>query len=482
MRKAVLAAVAILSAGPAMAADWRAMPTYGRDLGFVDADSVRRTPSGGISFKARFLLADPNPSGDYGYDSHEFDATADCEAAGEEMRVRAKRSFRFRGKPATPEGWIVEEAQGDSAALADALCRGEIGQRSFAMPEDGQTEYRETNSVERLMAYVSPEAELAGTVVQGFEMNGILLCGSELGCSEGAPSEFCWLEAPINVPVPADARGEAIRRDTADYAFSGRILRSPTGRGFGHVRAHGCLAVATGPARPATLPKQGQQPARPDPGTSEAALAAHRGLEEAMRGAGAVTAAQAGNSWRIDELKARPAGWQGACGSDLMFEGKSLVPYPTAINWDLVDSIEVSGPRLEIGTSQWGGIEFHVATPAAAEEYRRLLDELRAAGIVSVAQRGRHVTIREGINTHHGPIFSRKRNADQKSAAEAVRLAGMIGALRGKPIHSVTRRGNAVSALLERRVSLTFESEAKARALEAAMRGLMRVCGVPAQS
>src|SRR5687768_13057928 len=127
-----------------------------------------------------------------------------------------------------------------------------------------------------------------------------------------------------------------------------------------------------------------------------------------------------------------------------MFEGKSLVPYPTAINWNLVDSIEVVGPKIEIRTSQWGGIEFHLATPAAAEEYRKLLDELRAAGIVSVAQRGRRVTIREGINTHHGPIFSRKRDAHQKSAAEAVRLAGTIDALRGRPIHSVTRRGNAV--------------------------------------
>jgi len=152
MRKSVLAAVAFLSAAPAMAADWRAMPTYGRDLGFVDADSVRRTSSGRISFKGRFLLADPNPSGDYEYDSHDLDATADCEAGGEEMRVRAKRSFKFRGKPATPERWIVEDSEEDSAALADALCRGEIGERSFARPEDGQAEYRETNSVERLMA------------------------------------------------------------------------------------------------------------------------------------------------------------------------------------------------------------------------------------------------------------------------------------------------------------------------------------------
>lgn len=482
MRRAVLAAVALMSAGPAMAADWRAMPIHGRDLGFVDADSVRRSASGRISFKARFLLADPNPSGDYEYDAHDLAAEGVCASSGGETTVSGKRRFLFRGKAATPDDWIVEESQADAAAMTEALCRGEIGQRSFASPEDARAEYRDTNSVERLMAWVSPEAELTGTVVQGFEMNGILLCGSEQGCSEGAPSEFCWLDAPINVPVPAGAGGDGqIRRDTADYAFRGRIWRSPTGRGFGHVRASGCLAQATGRARLATIPRLPAKPAPTDPGIGEAALAAHGRLEKAMRGAGAVTATQAGNSWPIDELKARPAGWQGACGSDLMFEGKSLDPYPTAINWDGIGAIDVLGPRLDIKTGQWSGIQFHAATAAEAEEYRALLDELRVAGIVSVAQSGRRVTVRDGIATHHGPIFSHKRSFHRKSAAEAVRLAGMIGTVRGKDIYSVSRRGNEVTALTTRHVRLTFESEAKARTAESAMRELIRVCAKPAE-
>ena len=477
MRRAVLAAVALMSAGPAMAADWRAMPIYGRDLGFVDADSVRREPSGRISFRARFLLADPNPSGDYEYDSHDLDAKGVCAWTGGPTTVTGKRRFTFQGKSATPEGWIVEESQAEATALTDALCRGQIGLRSFARPEDGQTEYRETHAQERLMAYVTPEAELTGTVVQGFEMNGIALCGSELGCTADAPREFCWLDAPINVPIPAGASPEQIRRDTAEFAFRGRIWRSPTGRGFGHVRAAGCLAEATGPARPATIPKQPEQPQRPDPGIGEAAIAAHKGLEEAMRGAGAVTAAQAGNSWKIDELKARPAGWQGACGSDLMFGGKSLEPYPTAINWNGVDAISVNGSRLEIRSSQWGGIDFHLPTLAEAEETRELLDRLAKGAVLGVSQQGRKVTVRLAVPSSKAGRITLQR----ASAADAVRLAGMIGALRAKPVHSVTRRGNAVSALLVRKVALTFENEAKAREMESAMRGLMRACGAPAQ-
>ena len=476
MRKAVLAAIALMSAGPAMAADWRAMPVYGRDLGFVDADSVTRTASGRIRFKARFLLADPNPSGDYEYDAHDFDAEGVCAWGDRETIVSGTRRFQFRGKAATPDGWIVEEAQEEATALTGALCRGEIGQRSFVRLEDGQAEYRETNSVERLMAHVSPEAELTGTVVQGFEMNGILLCGSEQGCGIGAPAEFCWLDAPINVPVPAGASPEQIRRDTADYAFRGRIYRSPTGRGFGHMRASGCMAQATGPARLATIPKQATQPARPDPGIGEAALAAHKGLEDAMRGAGAISAAQAGNSWRIDELKARPAGWQGACGSDMMFGGKSLDPYPTAINWGDVDSIDVTGPKLEIRTRQWGGIEFHLQTLTEAEEVRALLDRLGKGAVLWASQQGKRVVVRLSIPSGKGGRIVLERN----SAAEAVRLAGMIGALRGKPVHSVTRRGNAVTALMVRKVAMVFEDEAKAREMESAMRGLMRVCAAPA--
>jgi hypothetical protein len=209
-------------------------------------------------------------------------------------------------------------------------------------------------------------------------------------------------------------------------------------------------------------------------------VAAHKALEQAMRGVGKVTAAQAGNSWTIDELKQRPMGWQGACGSDLMFEGKSLEPYPTALNWDDIKTITVNGPRLEITTSQWSGIQFHAGTAAEAEEYRKLLEELGRSGVVSAAQKGREVTIRTGINTHHGPIFSRKFKRQQASAADAVRLAGMIEAFRNQEIQSVSRRGRDVSALKTRRVTLTFESEAEARTVESAMRGLTQVCAKPA--
>ena len=482
MRVALLAAVALMGAWPVHAADWRAMPHYGRDVAFVDADSVRRKADGTIGFEARFLLGEDNPSGDFGYDRHNLTATARCgQDKAESVRdLQTKRTFLFRGSAASPDNWIVEEAEGAAGGLAGNLCRGLIGYRSFATPEDGLAEYKQSHSVEQLMASVSAEAELTGTVVQGFEMNGVALCGSEAGCTPKAPTEFCWLQGSIHVPVPAGADPNTIRRDSADFAFRGRVLRSPTGRGFGHVRAFGCQVEMTGPARPATI-ERAEAAARPvSLGTSEAALGAHKALEDAFRGIGAVTAAQDGRSWPMDELKARPSDWQGACGSDLKFKGASLDPYPTAIIWDLVDAIEVRGPVLAIRTSRWReGGEFRMPTPGAALELVTLLDRLRAGGIRSVAQRGNAVTVLQGILTHHGPIFAGKTKLKQQSAADAVMLAGIIDSLSRMDVHSIKQQGNLVTALGARHVGLTFESEAKAEQIAGLLRELVRVCRAP---
>jgi hypothetical protein len=58
----------------------------------------------------------------------------------------------------------------------------------------------------------------------------------------------------------------------------------------------------------------------------------------------------------------------------------------------------------------------------------------------------------------------------------------MVHALLGEEIYSVSRQGNAVTALTTRLVTLKFESGAYAAEVEEKMRSLMRVCSKPATS
>jgi hypothetical protein len=469
MRSLSIVAAALFAFGGAQAAaaDWRAV-TGGHNVGFVDADSVERGADGRISFSGRFMLGENNPSGDLGYDRYDARVTGDC-SGGEEARMQSRRTFFFRGKTVAAPDWIEEDAEADVAAMARELCGGVIGYRSFATLEAAMTEYKDHRSVERLAAYVSDEVELTGTVVQGFEMNGIALCGSEAGCTPRAPVEFCWLEANISVPVPAGADPQSIRRDTADMAFRGRIMRSRTGHGFGHMHALGCQVEATGPARPATIEKR---PAVPDPdqnGRSEAAVAAHARMAAAFAGAGKVGLAQDGHSWTVDELKERPTGWQGACGSDMLFGGQSLDPYPTAIMWDNILAMDVADRDLTVRTSRWNGnTEFHLVTPQAADATQALVEKLRSAGVASVTQKGRRVKVKLANGGEWTQTYP--------STALAIEAAGIAGALLGREVAAIQRRGNTVSALLAREVKFTFENEQKAREIAGHLENLRGVC------
>ena len=171
--RAMLAAAAAMAgaggAGAAEAADWRAMWTSHHDIVFVDADSVRRRADGTVRFQAQHRLAENASNSDFGYDRIDLAVAGRCAAAGEDApRARTSRSYSYRGRRVAAPGWRDDDVADDAGWIAAMVCQGTIGRRSFADPGAAMTEYAEHDSLERLAAFVTAEAELTGTVVQGF--------------------------------------------------------------------------------------------------------------------------------------------------------------------------------------------------------------------------------------------------------------------------------------------------------------------------
>ncbi|MEA3016638.1 MAG: hypothetical protein QOI38_1360 [Sphingomonadales bacterium] len=476
---AALVGVALLAgAGEARAEDWRAMDTSNHEVVFVDADSVRRRDDGRIAFRARHRVAENPSNRDFGYDRIDVAVSGRC---GPDMAdgppASSRRSYFLRGRPVAAPDWREEDVAEDIGWIAIMVCRGTIGHRSFADLDAAMAEYAGHDTLERLAAYVSPEVELTGTVVQGFEMNAVSLCGSEAGCSDGAASEYCWLEGNISVPAPAGAPdwvGGGPRRDSADLAFRGRIHRSRTRGGFGHMGGYSCLVEPTGPARPAEIVRQ----ERTDPialGRRPETVAAHAALSEAVAGHGRIEYSAGLRRWAVDELQAADSANEGggACYSRPRFGGDFLEYGAPWIGWAEVRGIERRGGAVTLVSAGYDEtLEFYLPTPAAAQETAAFARRLLAAPVAAIAQQGPMVTLR-----HSDGRRERLRFAD---SAGAIQAAGIASRLRGADIAEIRRQGILVWAAPLRRIALAFTGEAQALAVLPLMEALQAACRVPA--
>jgi hypothetical protein len=335
--------------------------------------------------------------------------------------------------------------------------------------------YGQHGSPDRLAGYVSDEVVLTGTVVQGFEMNAVALCGSETGCVDDAPTEFCWLDGTINVPAPTgvpDWVGGGPRRDTADARFRGRIVRSRTGRGFGHLESYGCQVEQTGPAEFITITQR--RPQRPEPskaGEGAEALAAHAAMSALVSAAAPVTVTLGAQRWTVDELLAAPTrnGGSGACGTLLQRGGTYIQPLPPSPTWSQITAVRQAGAAVELSDSRYDeSLSFHFGSPAQAVEVAAVMEKLRRGRVAGVEQAGRQVTLRL-----EGGGRELLRFAD---AGAAVAAAGIAAQLRGVEIAQVSRTGNAVSALPVRRYSFGFADAATAARAAAQMERLRAAC------
>lgn len=463
---------AAAAAVPAGAAEWRAVTWPDNKIAFVNADTVRRHADGRIRFAAEVYTIDPALARAEGFDHVSLKASGRCNDSNH--RIEARAAYFRLGKAVKPK---AAQREHRASMIAFALCKGYLGQRAFVSPDAALEEHRLGGGpLQRLGDYRSEEVELTGTAVQGFEMNGITLCGSEAGCVDDAPWEFCWMEGRFNVPVPDGVDNHTIRRDKADIRFKGRITRSRDGRGFGHLRASGCLVEQTGPAQIVQItqrrpdePKRGERGER---GRTPEAARAHAALNAAFASVGAVTARQDSHSWPIDQLKARPQDWEAACGSDLYYKGDSPHPYPTAIMWSDVAQIDAVGATLTILTQRYHeSADYRLATPAAARRLAATLKQLQGRLPASVAVQGRRLTIRF--------TDGQELAEDYGDAGLAIQAAAVVEDLRGKEFRSVWQRGNQVNGLLARRVVLTFEDAEKAQVIAGLLGELRRVCSLP---
>jgi hypothetical protein len=460
---------AAAAAAPVGAAEWRAVTWPDNKIAFVNADTVRRHADGRIRFAAEVYTIDPALARAEGFDQVSMKASGRCNDPN--GRIEARAAYFRAGKAVKPKAARREHR---ASLIAFALCKGYLGQRAFFSPDAALQEHRLSGGpLQRLGDYRSKEVELTGTAVQGFEMNGITLCGSEAGCVDDAPWEFCWMEGPFNVPVSDGVDDGTIRRDTADIRLKGRITRSRDGRGFGHLSAFGCLVEQTGPAQIVEITqRRPDEPKRGERGRTPEAARAHAALDAAFANVGAVTARQAGHSWPIDQLKARPQDWEATCGSDLYYKGASPVPYPTAIMWGDVAQIDVVGATLTILTHRYDrSADYQLATPAAARRFAATLKQLQGRLPASVAVQGRRLTIRF--------TDGQELAEDYGDAGLAIQAAAIVEDLRGKEFQSVWQRGNQVNGLLARRVVLTFEDAEKAQAIAGLLGELRRVCSLP---
>ena len=455
-----------LGAGSAQAEDWRAVTTSHHDLVFVDADSVRRTFDGRIAFRSRHRLAENESNRDFGYDRIDVAVEGRCErdSDGQPVSATGPRTYHLRGRPIPIRDWREEGLNDDLGGIAYALCRGRVGHRRFVDLDKAMAEYAEHDSVERLAAHVTGEVDLVGTVVQGWEMNGVSLCGSEEGCREDSPREFCWLEGGIRVPAPAGAPewvDGGPRRDSAGAAFKGRIHRARGDNGFGHMGGFACLVEVTGPVRFVDVPK------RPDvqrdesaPGLGQEAIAAHRAFAEAVRAAGTVRLGRGERRWDVDDFEPGTSG--GACYSFPRFKGADPVYNAPLLGWPGLQRMSREAATITFVNRDWDpDLTFHFPDPKAAARSEPFLRQLTSRGISAISQKGAKVSIRHSDGKAASFRF--------EDSAAAVRAAGMAQRLRGREIAELKRETNRLSATPLRRVSLTFPDETLAeRAYERA--------------
>lgn len=466
--------VAATMAAPAKAEDWRAVSTSHHDVVFVDSDSVRRQPDGRIAFRARHRLAENESNRDFGYDRIDVPVEGRCAGPEDEPGPAvSRRSYRLKGRPIPARDWREEDIAEDAAHFVADICNGMIGHRRFADLDSAMAEYDEHGSLARLAAHVTGEVDLVGTVVQGWEMNGVSLCGSEAGCKDDSPTEFCWLDGNINVPAPAGAPewvDGGPRRDSAGAAFRGRIHRSLDGEGFGHMGGYACLVEATGPARFVEVPKRLE--ARPDDRASVThpeILAAHQALVQTVKSAGKVGVAVGRRRWEADDLSLGAG--NGACYSLPVSKGVTVTSIEPVLSWRQIERMNREGSALTLVARHYdSGLAFHFPDPKTAPGLDAFVRKLSGRGVAAVSQKGSKVAVR----------YSDGRNESFRFAdsASAVQAAGIAGRLQGREIAKVEGRGSLAIATPLRRMSLTFPDEAFAQQAEERIQAMRSACGL----
>lgn len=470
----VLAGLALaLGAGQDKAEDWRAVTNSHHDVVFVDADSVRRTADGRIAFRARHLLDRNDSNRDFGYDRIDVAVEGRCErdSDGQPVPATGRRTYHLRGRAIPVVEWREEGLNDDLGAIAFELCDGQVGHRRFADLDKAMAEYAEHDSLERLAAHVTGEVELVGTVVQGWEMNAVSLCGSEEGCSEASPREFCWLGGGISVPAPAGAPewvNGGPRRDSAGAAFRGRIHRARGGKGFGHMGGFACLVEVTGPVRFVAVPRRPEERHDDDgAGLRPEAAAAHEAFAAAIRSAAKVGLAMGDRRWEVDDFKPGTSG--GACYSLPSAKGGNPSFPAPALGWPGLQRMIREENAITLVDRDWDpDLTFHFPDPKAAAASEPFLRKLAGAGVAAISQKGAKVAIRYSDGRDESFRF--------QDPAAAVRAAGMATRLRGREIGGVKRETNRVTATPLRRVSLIFPDESSAQRAHERMEALRAAC------
>jgi hypothetical protein len=194
-----------------------------------------------------------------------------------------------------------------------------------------------------------------------------------------------------------------------------------------------------------------------------------------VRSAGTIQATQDGHRWQIDEFDPRPEDWEAACGSDMEYQNRALEPYPSAIMWASINGIDVAGTAITIRTGRPSEeTQFYLATPAAAARLSERLNEIRRATVLSTVQEGTQAVV--VLNDGRTLVL------DHPDTAEAVQTAGIVQRFRERRLVSTVLRGNQLSALLERRVTISFSDAGKAREVAALMSRPQQVCSASAVS
>jgi hypothetical protein len=461
-----------LGAGPAQAEDWRMLTVSHHDLVFVDVDSVRRHMDGRIAFRARHRLAENDSNRDFGYDRIDIAVEGRCERSqdGQPVPATGRRTYHLRGRPIPVRQWREEGLNDDLGGVAAEICAGRIGHRRFADFDKAMAEYAEHDSLERLAAHVTGELELVGTVVQGWEMNAVSLCGSEEGCREDSPREFCWLAGGISVPAPAGAPewvGGGPRRDSAGAAFRGRIHRARGGKGFGHMGGFACLVEVTGPVRFVEVPNRPEERQDAAPGLRPEAAAAHEAFAAAIRSAAKVGLATGSGRWEVDEFKPGSSG--GACYSLPSLKGSYPDPRAPVLGWPGLQRMTRERNAITLVDGDWDpDLTFHFPDPKAAAASEPFLRKLASRGVAAISQKGARVAIRY--------LDGRDESFRFDDSAGAVRAGGMAERLRGREIGGLRRETNRVTATPLRSVSLTFPDETLALRAYERMEALRAAC------
>jgi len=466
-----------VGAGVVRAEDWRGSGVFEHDLAFVDADTIVRSGDGRISFRAQMRFNGASGIGERGYDRVDLDVAARCpaSASGDPAAVRIGQLYQRGGRRVAQPRGAAAKVRDDAKYMIVTICLGQIGSRGFANVEaavaGGQGGRAQPPSERRFM---SDEVELTGTVIQGFELNAINLCGSEEGCRDDAPEELCWLQSGINLPSPVGTQpgigGGTVARA---YTFRGRIERSATGSGFGHMWGYACQVTVTGQARATTISQR--QPARPDfngPGGRAAAVAAHAALETAIAQAGPIRLSDGGEHiWVITGLTASLGayGRGNACYSYPKAEGSPLEPRPPSIGWTDTARVEGHGGTVTLATAGSDeALSFASASPVAARRVQSLIEKAVGHPVTAVEQRGRRVSVRFEASAPQTITFD-----NSGSATEA---AGIAHQLRGREIAAVGGYGNRFWARPLRRVTLTFRDVANAVEAQRLMEALRIAC------